>query len=137
MRNAELHALSSYRMQKAKDCLATAQSLVETDPATSLNRSYYAVFHAMRAVMALDERDFKKHSALISYFRQTYIKPGLFPTSCSKTIEDLFRIRQKSDYEDFYLISKAEVEKQASNAALFMEAIAAYLAAQSAKPEND
>ena len=30
------------------------------------NRSYYAVFHAMRAVLAFDKIDLKRHSGIIS-----------------------------------------------------------------------
>jgi len=39
---------------------------------TANNRAYYCVFHAMRAVIALDEQDFKKLSGVISYFREHY-----------------------------------------------------------------
>ena len=33
---------------------------------SAANRSYYAVFHAMRAVLAFDEIDMKRHSGIIS-----------------------------------------------------------------------
>lgn len=41
---------------------------------TANNRAYYSIFHAMRAILALDEVDFKKHSGVIAYFRENYIK---------------------------------------------------------------
>jgi len=122
-------AYAAYRLSKAKDCLLLADTLPMTDIgyATMLNRSYYAVFHAMRAVLALDEKDFKKHSSVISYFRQTYIKQGIFSAACSKTIENLFRLRQKADYDDFYVISKNDAEKQLADAKVFVAEIERYL----------
>ena len=67
-------ALAFYRLEKAEDCYLAAQKLLESGLLRdSANRSYYAIFHAVRAVLALDQVDFKKHSAVISYFQQYYI----------------------------------------------------------------
>ena len=43
------------------------------------HRSYYAIFHAMRAVLALDGIDMKRHSGVMSEFRRLYIKTGILP----------------------------------------------------------
>lgn len=45
---------------------------------TAANRSYYAIFHAARVVLALDGQDYKKHSGVISNFQKNYIKTGIF-----------------------------------------------------------
>ena len=53
-----LKELSEYRMARAKEMLMAAESNLEIGQyKTSLNRSYYAVFHAMRAVNALKKYD--------------------------------------------------------------------------------
>lgn len=91
------------------------------------NRSYYAIFHAMRAVLALDGLDFKKHSGLISEFRKGYIKPGLLNERLSDTINELFQVRTDSDYDDFYLLSHGEVEGQIRSAYDFVQEIRDYL----------
>jgi len=44
------------------------------DYASANNRAYYSIFHAMRAVLALEQKDFKKHSAVIAQFTQSYLK---------------------------------------------------------------
>ena len=68
-------ALSKVRLETAKDCLKDAQILINSESfKASANRSYYAVFHAMRAVLVFDEFDSKKHSGIISEFRKRYIK---------------------------------------------------------------
>lgn len=60
-----IEELSSYRFSKAKEDLETAKMLFESDVnRLSLNSSYYAIFHAMRAVTVLDGFDASKHNCL-------------------------------------------------------------------------
>ena len=75
MQEHERKALSQARLEHAIECLSAARNLLETENYKSAaNRSYYAVFHAMRAVLAFDEIDMKHHSGIISEFRRRYIK---------------------------------------------------------------
>lgn len=91
------------------------------------NRSYYAVFHAMRAVLAFDEIDMKRHSGVISEFRRRYIKTEIFETRMSEIISVLFDVRTDSDYDDFFVISKADTAVQIENAEYFVSSVRAYL----------
>ncbi len=81
----------------------------------------------MRSVLALEKVDFSKHSGVSAYFRKQYIKTGIFEIEMSDIISSAFDIRSNSDYDDFYVISKEEVEEQISNAAKFCECVKAYL----------
>jgi uncharacterized protein (UPF0332 family) len=81
----------------------------------------------MRAVLAIDTFDSKKHSGIISMFRQKYIKTGIFAAEFSDVIENAFSIRNKSDYDDFFVISKEEVTQQIANARVFLEAVENYI----------
>ena len=120
--------LMRYRIEQAKERLASAQREMNSGSfTTALNRSYYCIFQAMRAVLAIDEFDSKKHSGVISYFRQNYIKTGMFNVKFSNIIGDAFRIRNDSDYEDFYVVVKSDVEEQIKNAEMFLEAVMKYL----------
>ncbi|MDR2132043.1 MAG: HEPN domain-containing protein [Clostridiales Family XIII bacterium] len=121
-------ALAKARIEQARSCLAAAESLVNADLCKdSANRSYYCIFHAMRAVLALDGFDSKRHSGIISAFRQRYVKTDVFSHELSKIIENAFDVRNNSDYEDFYVISKSEVKDQLENAKIFLLAVEAYL----------
>ena len=54
--------LSIYRMQNAKDTLDTAKICMEYKrDKDSINRCYYAAFYAIKAVLALEGKDFKRH----------------------------------------------------------------------------
>jgi uncharacterized protein (UPF0332 family) len=81
----------------------------------------------MRAVLAFDRFDSKKHSGVISAFRKGYIRTGIFPVDFSKIIEKAFEIRVNSDYKEFYLVPKADVAAQIENAETFLEAVEKYV----------
>ena len=99
-------ALCGYRMEMAAEMLEAARRELDAESWKSANnRAYYAIFHAMRAILALDGVDFKKHSGVISYFNQRYIASACFSKECSRTIRDASLVRNKSDYDDFYICS--------------------------------
>ena len=128
MKCDEKRGLSQARLAHSLECLSSAKALLDTgNYKSSANRSYYAVFHAMRAVLAYDEIDMKHHSGIISEFRRLYIKTGIFDTRLSEIISILFDIRTESDYDDFFVISKQEVIDQSENAKHFVERITEYL----------
>lgn len=100
--------------------LASAKRDMEAkDYASANNRAYYAVFHAMRAVLALDGEDFKKHSAVIARFTLNYLKPEILPREYSKLISNASLIRNRSDYEDFYICSVSDTNALFSGAERF------------------
>jgi len=120
--------LASYRLDQAKEFLRDAETNKNNGSLkTAANRSYYCIFHAMRAVLALDSLDFKKHSGVISAFREKYIKAGTFPTKLSNIIREAFTIRSDSDYKDFYVVSKDKVATQIENAKTFLDAVEKYV----------
>ncbi len=121
-------AISNVRLEKAEECLADAVLLLERESYKSAaNRAYYAVFHAMRAVLAYDGYDSKKHSGIISEFRRLYIRTGTFESKMSDTIRELFDLRTDSDYDDFFIASKADVTAQVQNAGYFVGEVKNYL----------
>ena len=103
--------LSQHRYEQALRSLTSANLLIQHgDYEGAANRAYYAVFHGMRSILALEEKDFSKHSAVISYFRKEYIKTGIFPVEASVTIGDAFDIRSDSDYDDEYDIDEESIK---------------------------
>ncbi len=123
-----LKDLSSARIRRAEDCLREAALLLGNgEYRGAANRAYYAVFHALRAVLALDGFDSKNHSGVIAKFRELYIKTGLFTPEMSDIIGSLFRIQSASDYDDFYVASKSDVESQYERAKKLVSEIEKYL----------
>ena len=128
MLDAELKNLSQARLAHAKDCLHEAEILFDANEYKgTANRSYYAAFHAMRAVLILDGFDSKKHSGIIAKFRELYLKTDLFDRNVSDAISSLFRVRSASDYDDFYIVSKQDARLQLEHAKMMVSLIANYL----------
>ena len=81
----------------------------------------------MRAVLAFNGIDNKKHSGIIAEFRRLYIKTGIFDTELSDIITMLFKIRNDSDYDDFYVVNKQKVIEQIENAEFFLNTIKSFV----------
>jgi uncharacterized protein (UPF0332 family) len=108
-------------LKKSKEDLKAAKVLLKENLySQSLNRSYYAIFHAVRAIFALDEFDSRKHSGIISHFNKNYISRGIFEKDYSKILMKAERARNKSDYRDFYVVSKESAARQIENAEKFI-----------------
>ena len=123
--------ISKYRYEKAVQCMGTSKAMIAlNDYKSAANRSYYSVFHAMRSVLALDNVDFGNHGQVMGYFRREYIKTKIFPTKMSDILTVLFDVRNKSDYDDFYVISKEDVTNQLQSAEFFLEEVRKYLEQQ-------
>ena len=123
----ERETLSELRLSQAKQCLVSAEALLQiNDERGAVNRAYYAVFHAIRSVLILEGKDFAKHAGVISYFRKEYIKTGVFSADISDTITDLFNSRSSSDYDDHFDFSKDEVVELLKEAGVFVAVIEEY-----------
>jgi uncharacterized protein (UPF0332 family) len=94
------------------------------------NRAYYCIFHAIRAVLALDGKDFKKHSSVIGEFNKDYVNTGIFDKRFSKIIANAFEIRNKSDYNDFYVVNKQQTIALVTSAKELYDKVEIYLAGQ-------
>lgn len=123
-----LKELAVYRIERAEEMLkASEDNLNMNQFRTSLNRSYYAVFHAMRAANCLESFDSSKHSGVIAFFTQTFLKTELIDRSLGKIIKESSYLREKSDYDDFYIANKSDVENQLTNSKRFVEIVKDYI----------
>ena len=119
-----LNELAFYRMARAHEMLIAAESNLQIQQyKTSLNRSYYAIFHAMRAANILKGFDSSKHSGVIAFFNKEYIKNGTLERNLSMIIKSSSFLLEKSDYDVFFIASKSDAEKQLENAKIFLNSI--------------
>lgn len=120
--------LSRYRIQEAKDSLKVAEHcLKEGLYKDSINRSYYTAFYAIKAVLALGTIDFKRHKDVVAYFNKEYVATGIFSRELGRKLGMLKQLREKSDYDDFYIASKEQAQEQFETAKYTVEKIEKYL----------
>lgn len=124
----DIKTLCQYRLNRAKEDLMTAENNHQAGfYKAAINRSYYAIFHGIRAVNVLNNFDASKHSSVIAHFNQFYVHTGEFERSVYKMIDSAYRIREKCDYSDFFIASKADSEIQLKHAHDFVSIVETYL----------
>ena len=120
--------LAKHRLETVEEKLEASKLLLAGGLfKDSIGRSYYAIFSATRAVLALDSKDFSKHAGVIACYQKDYVKEGIFDKQYSKIIMEAFQIRNKSDYDDYYVVLKSDAEEQLDKAELFYQEMKRYI----------
>lgn len=116
-----------YRVQTAKDDLSSARILLRAGEYKGANnRAYYAIFHAINVVHAVKGDAFKRHKDAIANFNKSYVKTEIFPREIGRKISEAEEIRHASDYDDFYIASREETERQIDVADEFLQLVEEY-----------
>lgn len=120
--------LCIYRMRSAIETLGVSALCLESQHyKDSINRSYYAAFYAVKAVLALEEVDFKRHKDAVAYFNKTYVATDIFTREIGKKLGRLKQERETSDYDDFYIASAADATEQYAAAEFIITEVKKYL----------
>ncbi len=128
MDNNDIKVLAQYRIEQAKENLEEAEALFAINKFKGANnRAYYSIFHAIKAILALEQTDFKKHSSVIAYFNKEYISKNVFPRELGKRVNEARFFREKSDYVDFYIVTKEESKMQIDTAKMMIENAEKYI----------
>lgn len=120
--------LARYRITTAKEDLKAGQILLDADEYRGVNnRAYYAIFHAINAIHALDGNGYKRHKDAIANFNKQYVKTEIFPREIGRKISKAEEIRHASVYDDFYIASKSEADNLISIANEFIKLVEIYV----------
>ena len=116
--------LCNYRMKNSEDSLTVAEDCLKKGLyRDAINRSFYAI----KALLALEEVDFKRHKDVVAYFNRTYAATEKIPREIGRKLARLQQKREKSDYDDFYIASKEETMEQIENTKSVILAVKDYL----------
>ena len=119
--------LMRYRLNMAKEKLHAASILLECRSyKDSVSRSYYAMFTAVRAVLALDGVD-KNMLELFLISKRNILKQEFLIKMYSKYLSQAFQIRNNTDYADFFIVSQLEAKEQYDKALDFCHTVETYL----------
>lgn len=116
--------LSHRRLERAALHLKSARDLLAAgDFADSVSRSYYAIFQAARALLAVEGLDSRKHSGVVSLFNRHFVKSGKVEKRLGAILKDARRQRELADYSDVADFSREEAEGLLKDAETFVAAI--------------
>ena len=109
--------LARYKLERAREEFDTAELLFENERLKAANnRAYYSIYYSLTAVLCLEPIAFKKHKDTIGYFNKNYVHTDRFPREIGRNISKAAKIRHASDYDEFYIASKEEAERQIQTA---------------------
>lgn len=117
-----------YRLKRAKEENETAELLYNGNKLLAANnRAYYSIFYAIRAVLAMERIDFKRHKDVLAYFNKNYVKTEIFPRKIGRKIVLASKVREDSDYDDEYEPSLETTSLQIQTAKELIELVEKYL----------
>lgn len=114
MDEREFKALALVRLTRAKELYIEAKELVKMDSYKSANnRAFYAVEKCIKALLATRQMDVETHNGAVSQFNLLFIhrENSSFTKDDYQKIAKADRIRNASDYDDFYIVNKEETRE--------------------------
>jgi len=120
----EKKALSQYRLERAERLLEDARLLFEQGRwESAINRSYYSVLNAARAVLILFGIDPKTHDGVKTMINKKLIMEGYLPKEYGKWFRALLADREEVDYADYVTVDSEDAEKALKHAEDFLAKI--------------
>jgi len=129
MKDSNKAEVIKYRLKQAQTALDDAQFLLEgkRSPQSIVNRSYYAMFYAVLALLEKIEKIPSKHSGAISLFDKEFVQKGIFPKELSRSLHKAFEARQVADYKILEVPDQNKAEEIFKEAKEFVEKVKNYL----------
>ncbi len=121
--------LIQYRLKQAAESLEEAEFLMsgKKSPRSIINRTYYAMFYAVLALLVNEPYASSKHTGVLSYFNKNYVKSGILPEALGRALNKAFELRQRGDYRENIEMTHEQVAPFISDARSFITAVRVHL----------
>jgi len=124
----ERNTLVKYELEKARNTLCEVDALIENNLWNgAANRLYYAVFHAISALLIHDGHQVSTHQGSHALFGLHYIKTEKLPAEFGRLYSQLQTMREESDYNCIYDVTPDELTEKIEPAKRLIDAIAAMI----------
>jgi len=131
MDERDYESLVSIRLDRAKELYFEAVELVNMDCYKSANnRAFYAIEKCIKALLATHKMDVETHNGALSQFNLLFIHQEnntAFTKNDYQKIAKADRIRNASDYDDFYIVNKEETKDLLEFVKHFLEKTEGYI----------
>lgn len=109
--------------QRANKALVSAKALIQVSPDDAASRAYYAVFHAVSAAFALQNKTFVKHSALRAAVHRELLKTGLWSDDLGVAFDMIWKLRDTGDYGGMTHVTEEEAGQAVEKAVQILNTI--------------
>lgn len=119
----ETAALVKTRLEQAAATLNDALILMDGggQPRSVVNRSYYAAFYALLALLQAKQLPPRSHQGAQQLFDREFVHPGFAPKELSRDLHSLFLMRQEDDYRRLDLVTREEADEALKLARTFID----------------
>ena len=122
--NEERNTLVALELKKAREAYEDIGILMAANRLNgAANRMYYAVFHAVCALLINDGHHVSTHKGSHAVFSQHYIKTGMLPREYGQLYNQLQTMREESDYNCAYDVEIEEIQQRLEPAKRLIEDI--------------
>ena len=106
----ERQIIVQLELEKAQSIMAQIENLKGLQYWDNItNRLYYAIFHAVSALLINDGHSVNTHKGVVVLFGQHYVRTGIFDMNDGRLYSQLQTMREKGDYNCAYQTSEDEV----------------------------
>lgn len=95
------------------------------------NRLYYALFHAMSALLISDGFPVKTHRGIMAMFGEHYVRTEIFSKQDGALLSELVIMRDNADYNCFYETNEEKLKPYIDPTKSLIDKIAAYISSKS------
>jgi hypothetical protein len=104
-------------LTRAEECLREARTLQAAGLAFgAVSRAYYAVFHAVRALLFSAGLEVKSHRGAVSLLGEHFVKTGRISVELGRTVAHLQRDREDADYAAGAVFTQAQAAQMITDA---------------------
>lgn len=122
--NEERATLVALELRKARETFEEIGILTAANRwSGAANRLYYAVFHAVSALLINDGLYVNTHHGSHALFHLHYIKTGKLPVEYGRLYSQLQTMREESDYNCVYEVEPEELKQRIEPALKLIESI--------------
>jgi uncharacterized protein (UPF0332 family) len=123
--NEELRReLATYRLERAHSSLRTAVILLkEKEYSDCINRTYYACFYAVTALLASIDVLPKSHAGTKTMLHKHFSLTNRITAEHSAFYGQIFNLRQEEDYKDFAIVSPEKASEMLTKAQDFINTL--------------
>ena len=127
--NEERQIIVNLELEKAQKIFDTMELCVrEKAFESAANRIYYAVFHAISALLIHAGFSVKSHRGVMALFGEHFVRTGIFTKSDGTLFSDLVIMRDNADYNCFYEATEEKLNPYIEPTRQLIEKIKQYIA---------
>jgi hypothetical protein len=124
-------------IRRGEDALAAATALLDLGlHADAVSRTYYGVFHHLRALLVARGVEPRSHAGAIHLFNREFVNTGLFPATCNRLLAGLQRARELADYSAAVTFAETDARTDLAAARAFCAEVRAWLARERLLPQD-